>query len=208
MRDLAEATDEELFIRCREAVDGEAVRRAVNALASRHHAALVRYLTGFLGAADAAEDVAQEAFIRIYKHAREYREVAKVSTWLFRIATNLALNEVRDRKRRPRLLLDRTASMFAGDDGDALHASIEQRREAGPDERAESGDRAGHVRRAIATLGEPYRAAILLCDMEGLTYEAAAEALDVPIGTIRSRLFRARTEVERALGPAVVRGDL
>lgn len=203
-RNLEGLSDEELFIVCRDAADAETIRRAVSVLAGRHHAALTRYLTRFTGSREAAEDVAQEAFIRIYKHAREYREMARVATWLYRIATNLALNEIRYRRRRPAISLD------AGVDGEsgALADAIAQRREAAPAEHAAARDLAARVRRAIDELPELYRAVMLLCDLEGLTYEEAAQALDVPVGTIRSRLFRAREQFQERLGPAVVRGEL
>lgn len=206
--DLAGAlpSDEDLFRTCRESRDGEAIRRAVSALAARHHPGLTRYLANFLGSRETAEDLAQEAFIRIYQHAREYKEVAKVATWLYRIGTNLALNEIRDRKHRPRYSLN---SRAAGDgEGEELQDGLAERREPRPEDRAESRDLAARVRRAIEELPELYRGVILLCDLEGFSYEEAAAALELKVGTIRSRLFRAREQVQEKLGPLVVRGEL
>jgi RNA polymerase sigma-70 factor (ECF subfamily) len=200
-------SDEDLFRVCRESADGEAIRRAVAALAGRHERGLTRYLTNFVGSRETAEDLAQEAFIRIYQHAREYREVARVSTWLYRIATNLALNEIRDRKHRPRFSLDARAAGEGGE-GEALLEGLAERREPRPEERAQARDLAARVRAAVAELPEVYRAVILLCDLEGFSYEQAAAALDVKIGTIRSRLFRAREQVQEKLGPLVVRGEI
>lgn len=203
-RDLEGRSDEELFLLCRETPDPAQIRAAVGMLARRHHVALVRYLTGFVGRPETAEDLAQEAFIRIYRHAREYREVAKVSTWLYRIATNLALNEIRDRKRRPALSLHAPI----GDDGEERIDGVADAREDPPPRRAELADLTSRVRAVIAELPELYRMVLLLCDLEGLTYEAAAEALGVKIGTVRSRLFRARERFQERMGPIVVRGEL
>lgn len=204
-RDLEGLSDEELFVLCRDTQDAAEIRAAVNVLARRHHAALVRYLISFVGRLEVAEDLAQEAFVRIYKHAREYREVAKVSTWLYRIGTNLALNEIRDRKRRPAVSLN---APF-GEDGAAERGdAIADYREPSPVRRAEANDLAARVRRAVEELPELYRAVILLCDLEGLSYEDAAEALGLKIGTVRSRLFRARERFQEKLGPAFARGEL
>lgn len=193
---IEELSDEELFIRCRDAPDAADIRAAVGILARRHHVRLVRYLVTLVGRVEAAEDVAQEAFVRIYKHAREYREVAKVSTWLYRIATNLALNELRDRKRRPALSLD---APVGGPGGDGRAREVAQACEPGPAERAEARDMQAHVRRAIDDLPELYRVVMLLCDLQGMSYEEAAVALGVKVGTIRSRLFRARERFEERL---------
>ncbi len=204
-RPLEGLSDEELFVLCRDTQDPAEIRAAVNLLARRHHQALVRYLFSFVGRVEAAEDLAQEAFIRIYRHAREYREVAKVTTWLYRIATNLALNEIRDRKRRPAVSLN---APFGEDGADERGDAVADAREPSPVRRAESADLAARVRQAVDELPELYRAVILLCDLEGLTYEEAAHALDLKVGTIRSRLFRARERFQEKLGPAFARGEL
>jgi RNA polymerase sigma-70 factor (ECF subfamily) len=202
-RDLEGHSDEELFVLCRDTQDPGEIRAAVGILAKRHHAGLVRYLVPFTRRVEVAEDLAQEAFIRIYKHAREYRSVAKVSTWLYRIATNLALNEIRDRKRRPAVSLN---APF-GEDGERQD-ELADGREPSPVRRAEANDLAGRVREAIGELPELYRAVMLLCDLQGMSYEEAAEALGIKVGTIRSRLFRAREQFQEKLGPAFVRDEL
>lgn len=188
-RDLEGMSDEELFVLCRDTQDPTEIRTAVGLLARRHHVPLVRYLVHFVGRLEAAEDIAQEAFVRIYKHAREYREIAKVSTWLYKIATNLALNEIRDRKRKPALSLNAPAGL---DEGGERGDQVADRREPDPAARAEANDTAARVRRAVEELPELYRVVIMLCDLQGMTYEDAAATLGVKVGTIRSRLFRAR----------------
>ncbi len=204
-RDLEGLSDEELFILCRDTPNAAEIRASVGLLARRHHASLVRYLVPFVRRIEAAEDLAQEAFVRIYKHAREYRSVAKVSTWLYRIATNLALNEIRDRKRRGSVSLN---APFGEDGGGERGDDLADSREPSPLHRAESNDRAARVRQAVEELPEVYRAVILLCDLEGLSYEDAADALGVKVGTIRSRLFRARERFQEKVSSAMVRGEL
>ncbi len=202
----AVATDEELLLRCRDATDPEVVRRAIGTIAERHHPALIRYLHGYVGSRETAEDLAQEAFVRLYRHAREYREVAKATTWLYKIATNLALNEIRDRRHRPRLSLDAPVSFRST--GRELGDGLADRRAPDPAAAAESRDLRDRVKAAVDGIPEPYRAAILLCDLEGMSYQEAAAVLEVPVGTIRSRLFRARERFQERMGASFGRGDL
>lgn len=203
---VAVTTDEELLLRCRDSTDPEVVRRAIGTIAERHQAALIRYLHGYVGSRETAEDLAQEAFVRLYRHAREYREVAKATTWLYKIATNLALNEIRDRKHRPRLSLDAPVSFSST--GRELGEGLADRRSPDPGATAEARDLGARVKEAVDAIAEPYRAVILLCDLEGLSYQEAAAVLDVPVGTIRSRLFRARERFQERMGPSFARGDV
>src|SRR5688572_7884553 len=101
--------DEDLLLRCKTAPQEE-VQRIVGELARRHTGAVVGFIHGIVSDSVQAEDLAQEAFVRVYRHARGWEPgAAKFTTWLFTIARNLALNELRDRKRRPALALDAPA---------------------------------------------------------------------------------------------------
>ncbi len=196
--DLQSLDDETLLAQCRHTEDDAFVRRVVSLLAERHHRALVRYLATWLPSVEEAEDVAQHAFVRLYRHARNYRpETAKVRTWLYRIAQNLGRNALRDRARRPQLALE-SQGLERGERlaDPRLHSPLEQLARA---------DLRKHVRRAVDRLPEPFRATLLLCDLEGLSYRECAEVLEVPLGTVRSRLFRARTQLERLLEPVLER---
>src|SRR4051794_6266641 len=102
---LAELADEELIQGARDATP-EIVKKIVSELARRHHAKLVSFLYGIARDRTSAEALAQEAFVRVYRHAGDYKPVAKFTTWLFAIGRNLALNEMRDRKKRPTLALN------------------------------------------------------------------------------------------------------
>ena len=104
-RDLNEMSDEEMLTYCRNA-DQETVRTCVSILAQRYKSSLLNYIYRMVGDRDIAEDLLQETFVRIYRKSREYRQIARFSTWLFKIATNLSLNEIRNRRHRPGLTLD------------------------------------------------------------------------------------------------------
>jgi RNA polymerase sigma-70 factor (ECF subfamily) len=186
--------DEELMLTCRDAKDPEVLRRAVSILAERHQEALRRFVYQYVRSRETAEDLCQEAFIRIYRHARGYKEIARVKTWLYRIARNLALNAIRDKKRKPARSLD--AALEAGAIADPT-----AREDSDPVREAQRRDLKRRVRAAVDTLPEHYRGTLLLCDLEGLTYQEAADVLGTKVGTVRSRLFRARARLSEIMGP-------
>lgn len=188
-------SDEQLMLRCRGA-EVETARAIVGELARRHLERLAGFIFGLTGDRAGALDLAQEAFVRVFRHRERYKEIARFSTWLYTIGRNLALNEIRNRKKRP----DSVGALTGdADEGDLLS------RFAGsgpsPAQAAEAADLKSLVRGAIETLPEHYRAVVILCDLEERPYADAAEILEVPIGTIRSRLSRARVQLERALRP-------
>ena len=186
----AELSDEALMVRCASAGPAEA-RDLVGELARRHLERVAGFLLGILGEREAALDVAQEAFVRVFRHRARYRDSGRFSTWLYTIGRNLALNEVRGRKLRPRALA------CAAGERDPL-AEARSGAES-PAQAAERGDLRQAVRAAILELPEAYRCVVVLCDLEERSYAEAAEVLEVPIGTIRSRLSRARAQLERRL---------
>jgi RNA polymerase sigma-70 factor (ECF subfamily) len=193
---LAELADEELIQGARDATK-EIVKKIVSELARRHHAKLVSFLYGIVRDRTSAEDLAQEAFVRVYRHAGDYKPVAKFTTWLFAIGRNLALNEMRDRKRRPTLALN---SPIKSDTSETEAVStMSGETGATPQEEAHRNEVALELRRAVAELPEPFRVVLVLCDLEQLSYQEAAVALEVPIGTVRSRLSRARAHLEERL---------
>src|SRR5947199_8011884 len=104
---LRELVDEELIQVAKDA-PGDAVKKIVSELARRHHRRLVSFLYGIVRDQTSAEDLAQETFVRIFRHAKDYKPIAKFETWLTTIGRNLALNEMRDRKKRPTLVLNET----------------------------------------------------------------------------------------------------
>lgn len=191
-------SDEALIARCRDA-DAHEVQRLVGELARRHHRTITGFIHGILGGDGmAAEDLAQEAFVRVYRHARGWEPgEAKFTTWLFTIARNLALNEVRDRKKRPLLVLDRPSGR-ADESGEDAVAAVPSRGETPLDAAARS-DATEALRAAVRELPEGFRLVLVLCDLEQLSYEECAETLAIPIGTVRSRLARARSQLSERL---------
>ena len=187
-------SDEQLMLRCRGA-EVEVARAIVGELARRHLERLAGFLFGLTGDRAGALDLAQEAFVRVYRHRDRYQEIARFTTWLYTIGRNLALNEIRNRKRRP----DTVSALGEPDESDPLSRFADGG--ASPAATVEARDLQAVVRRAIETLPEHYRTVVILCDLEERPYAEAAEILDVPIGTIRSRLSRARGQLEGLLRP-------
>ena len=145
----------------------------------------------------AAEDLVQETYLRAYKGFDRFAEGTNLRAWLFRILTNLFINEYRRRKRRPEEVdLGDTDSLYmyrglGGADSARLARSAE-------DELLD-GLTSAEVRDAIEALPESYRVAVLLADVEGFAYKEIAEILDVPIGTVMSRLHRGRKRLRQTL---------
>jgi RNA polymerase sigma-70 factor (ECF subfamily) len=134
---------------------------------------------------DDAQDLVQEVLVRVQRGLATYRP-GSMEGWLSRIATNAFLDDVRRRKRRP---LD-----LVGDDIEAVAAGTPS-----ADEVIAAEQLPDDVQDALRTLPEEYRAAVVLCDVVGLTYEEIAESLSVPIGTVRSRIHRGRSQLREVL---------
>jgi RNA polymerase sigma-70 factor (ECF subfamily) len=139
-----------------------------------------------LGNTAEAEDVAQEAFLRAHRGLAEFRGEARLSTWLYAIVSRLCLNRLSGSERR----LTR--------DGEETLSRIADAR-PGPDQALEQGELEEALHRAIGELPEERRIVVVLRDVEGLAYEEIAEVLDLPAGTVRSRLHRARLDLKEKL---------
>ena len=147
--------------------------------------------------ADDAEDLVQETYLRAYKGYDRFTEGTNLRAWLFRILTNLFINEYRRRKRRPAevdLGDTDTLYMYKGLGG----AELAHRSRSAEDELLD-GLTSAEVRNAIESVPDSYRVAVLLADVEGFAYKEIAEILDVPIGTVMSRLHRGRKKLREAL---------
>lgn len=161
-------------------------RRAFDELVARHEGMVWRVALHICGNVEDAQDVAQDTFVSALRTLGTFKEKARLSTWLYRIATNKALDLLRRRASRAAPL--------------PLHAAESREDPApGPLERAVAQDRAAEVHRAIAELPPLHRAIVLLADVEGLDYAEISEVLDIPRGTVGSRLNRGRLELARKL---------
>jgi RNA polymerase sigma-70 factor (ECF subfamily) len=161
-------------------------RQAFGELVRRHRAGVVNVVYRMSGDANLAEDAAQEAFIRAWQHLSGYRPRSPFRNWLYRIATNAALDALRREKQ--------TVDV----DGLQLAASSE-----GPEATVEGLERAERVQEAVAALPPASRAVLVLREYEGLSYREIAETLEVPMGTVMSRLSYARSVLLKSLTPYV-----
>ena len=139
-----------------------------------------------LGNASEAEDVAQEAFLRAHRGLAEFWGDARLSTWLYAIVSRLCLNRLAGSERR-----------LARHGEETLARLVDAN--PGPDQALERGELEEALHRAIGELPEERRIVVVLRDVEGLAYEEIAEALELPIGTVRSRLHRARLDLKEKL---------
>lgn len=141
------------------------------------------------------EDLIQETYLKAYRYYEGFEEGTNLKAWLFRIMKNNFINRYRKRKAEPQQVeLDELR-----DSGDELSAAELRLGDAGPEAMVVAGEMDSDVARAINALPHDYKMALLLVDIQGHTYQEVADTLAVPVGTVMSRLYRARTKVEKAL---------
>jgi RNA polymerase sigma-70 factor (ECF subfamily) len=144
-----------------------------------------------------AEDLAQNVFVQVYKSAGRYQPAAKFSTWLFTIARNLCLNEIRRRSRHPAESLDQT---HAEADDQPLH-QVEDKRVAAPPEQLLHSELEQKITDALAELPENQRTALLFCRQEELSYEEIAKVLGCSLSATKSLIHRGRETLKTKLKP-------
>jgi RNA polymerase sigma factor (sigma-70 family) len=165
---------------------------AFNALVQLHQDAVYSLTYRVMGDADSADDATQEAFINAYRHLNTYRG-GSFRSWLFRIATNTSYDELRRRKRRPATSFEDLPG-GESDDGPALPSQG-----ATPEESAQQTELVTAIQDCINGLQEDYRLALVMSDVEGYSYNEIAEVTGVQLGTVKSRLSRARLAMRRCL---------
>jgi len=157
-------------------------RQAFTELVCRHQSGIVSMIYRMCGDPQQAEDAAQEAFVRVWQNLNSYKPQHAFRSWLYRIAANSALDSLR--RERPSVELD---SLSLADSS------------ADPEQAAEENQRAAQIRRAIARLSEPLRMVLVLREYQELSYQEISEALDIPTGTVMSRLNAARSQLRKDL---------
>jgi RNA polymerase sigma-70 factor (ECF subfamily) len=173
-------------------------RRAFDLLVRKYQHRVVAVISRYVRDPDEALDVAQETFIKAYRALERFRGESAFYTWIFRIAVNAAKNHLVSRGRRPPDAdVDVTdAEHFEG--GSWLHEV------ANPENQMFRDELEAAVHRALAKLPDELRMAITLREFDGLSYEEIAEVMECPVGTVRSRIFRAREVIDTEIRPWVV----
>jgi RNA polymerase sigma-70 factor, ECF subfamily len=184
--DQFEFTDEQLIAKFQDGNEG-----AYTQLVERYKERLFNFIYRFLYDIDKAEDILQDTFIKLYTHKHSYREIAKFSTWLYTIAGNLAKTELRKLKRRKTY----SVSDLSRYDQEFIIKS--------PDGSAEVDAEAITVEKkiqyALNQLPKDFKTIIILRDIQELSYEDISRIVDVPIGTVKSRINRGRLKLQKLL---------
>lgn len=186
--EIALEPDAQLMLQVREGDIG-----SFELLLAKHRLPVVNYLTRMVRNQAVAEELAQEVFLRVYKARGNYEPSAKFTTWLYRIATHMALNSIRDRRR------ERNHQSIDEDPGERRPLQPADQR-ANMEERMLRHARLEVVRRAIAALPEKQRAAVLMHKYEELDYQQIAAVLGCSVSAVKSLLFRAYETLRGRLG--------
>jgi RNA polymerase sigma-70 factor (ECF subfamily) len=189
-RSIDSANDHELLVAI-----GDGDEAAFQEIVRRYRNPITNFIYRMLDDYDRSVELSQETFIRVYTSASRYQANYSFSTYIYRIATNLAISELRKRKRRKVVSL---FSPFSNEDGE--HVELDPP-DTGvlQDEAMIVEERRRAVSRAIRSLPEKYRAAVVLRDVEGLSYDRIAEVMNLSEGTVKSRINRARNLLKEKL---------
>jgi RNA polymerase sigma-70 factor (ECF subfamily) len=175
-------------------------QKAFELLVLKYQRRIQRLIGRMVRDTDLVEDIAQETFIRAYRALAQFRGEAQFYTWLYRIAVNTAKKALVDLKRDP--LVSETALRNGGDDEDETSAVENELTSAEtPETVLAAKEIAAAVNSAMEALPEELRQAVTLREIEGLSYEEIAEVMNCPIGTVRSRIFRAREAISAKVKP-------
>ena len=175
--------------------------RAFEMLVVKYQRRIERLIGRMVRDVDIVQDIAQETFIRAYRALPQFRGDSAFYTWLYRIAVNTAKKALMDMKRNP--LVSESAMRSDEDGEEPARAESELSDGETPEGILASKEIAAAVNSAVEALSEELRQAITLREIEGLSYEEIAEAMNCPIGTVRSRIFRAREAIAVKLRPLV-----
>lgn len=179
-------TDEELIERFQE---GDLY--AFDLIVKRYKNQLLNFIYRFLGNTEEAEDLVQETFLRVYRNRKAYQKIAKFSTWIYTIAGNLAKTELRKRKRR---------RFFSISDLGYNEKDYDISDEAyNPEKDVDGRMKEAIIHEQILALSPKFREVILLRDVQQLSYEEISEIVDIPLGTVKSRVNRGRLKLQEKL---------
>ncbi len=178
-------------------------RTAFTDLVAKYQQPVMNFIQRTLRDETEAEDLAQNVFLQVYKSRARYVQTAKFSTWLFTIARNLCLNELRRRSRHPAESLDETHA----DGEDQPRHQLEDLTRPSPPDSLLHGELAQKITEAVAALPENQRSAILLCRQEDLSYEEIAKIMGCSLSATKSLIHRGRETLKEVLKPYLQSGD-
>ena len=174
--------------------------RAFQELVERYQGRLLNFVYRTIGDREKAEDLVQEVFIRVYRHLHRFDRSKKFSTWIYTIASNLAKNELRNRSRNPLVLFQTIKKNWQDEDRPLQFEDPASR----PDDLYRKRHLRELVEQTVALLPEHHRQVFVLRELEGKSYEEIAEITDCNLGTVKSRLNRARNSFAEIIGPSLV----
>jgi RNA polymerase sigma-70 factor (ECF subfamily) len=187
-----QASDQKLVERVQKGDKG-----AFDLLVLKYQHKIVNLIMRYVRDPDLAQDIAQDAFIKAYRALPRFRGDSAFYTWMYRIAVNTAKNHLAAQRRRP---MDVELDLQDPEQYD-LHARLKETDT--PEGVALSNELKETVERAIAALPEDLRTAIILRELEGMSYEEIAQTMECPVGTVRSRIFRARDAIGKKVGSLI-----
>lgn len=168
-------------------------RSALGTLLQRHQQRLYNVALRMVSNRDDAAEVTQDAMLKVCEHIDGFRSDAQITTWMTRIVMNQSISLLRKRKVRNHISLESVGPSSNGDDqATSLRQYLADSGEPGPEDRVETGEMLEYLKQAIARLDDDFRAVLVLRDIEQMDYQQIAGVLELKVGTVKSRLFRAR----------------
>ncbi len=186
-QDLNSLTDEDLIIIFQQNNN----ERAFEILVKRYKNPLINFVFRFLGDYESCVDVVQDTFIKVYRYKNVYSDIAKFSTWIYTIASNLAKTEYKRKKRIKLISISQNS-----DDERPIEIKDNQLR---PDKSLENLFKEEQIQQALLKLKIIYREPVILRDIQGLSYEEIASILSIEVGTVKSRINRGRRKLQKLL---------
>ena len=186
-KDLTELSDEELIAEFQQ----NNTIKAFEILVQKYKNPLINFVYRFLGDYEACSDVVQETMIKFYRNKDSYQSIAKFSTWIYTIAGNLARTEYQRRRRRQIFSIN-----AYGENNENYEIPDESYR---PDVITDSGIKDKIIQNALLKVSKAYREAVILRDIQELSYEEIAEIMGITVGTVKSRINRGRAQLQKLL---------
>jgi RNA polymerase sigma-70 factor (ECF subfamily) len=189
---LIQSTDHDLVVLARTGSE-----KAYRELLDRYQRPVFSLVYRMVRDREQAEDIAQETFVKVFNHLEGFNPKYKFSSWIFKIASNLSIDHLR--KKQPETIsLDGSRHATTAEETESSRIQVESRDE-NPEEFLESRELGAEIEKAIGALRPEYRTAIVLRHVEGRPYEEIAEIMDIPLGTVKTYIHRARSELRGTL---------